>query len=106
NLYGLHLGQINHQPLLTKGITGNVMAAATHRDQQVMAASEIDPMGDIVDGATADNGGRPAFDHGVPDLAGVFIGRLVGCQELTLQVGAKGFQFSSVYCCGASGESS
>jgi hypothetical protein len=67
------------------------VATAAHRDEQIVAAGELDGGDDIGHAGTAGDETRPSVDHAIPDLAGLLVAVLTGVQQVTAQAGPEGF---------------
>jgi hypothetical protein len=50
-------------------VTGDTVPAASHGDDQTVAAGEVHCSDDIGDALASHDAGRPAVDHAVPDPA-------------------------------------
>ena len=69
----LEAAQVDHQAAVAHGVAGRAVAAAAHRDPEIVLSSEVDGVDHVRDAAALHDHGRPAVDHAVPDLAGVVV---------------------------------
>ena len=67
---GAHLGEVDHQAVVAERPAGDVVAAAAHRDEDVVGAGEVDGGDHVGRVAAADDQAGVAVDRGVPDPAG------------------------------------
>ena len=63
----LHRREIEQQPALAHGLSGDPVPAAADRDRQLAATSEADGGDDVRDPGAADHRDRAAIDPAVPD---------------------------------------
>ncbi len=64
---------------------GDVVAAPAHRNEQVVLAGEVDRVYDVGHARRAGYERGPPVDHAVPDLAGLFVARVAGTEQLAAQ---------------------
>ena len=62
-------------------MAGDVVTATADGNEQVIVAGEGDGLHHIVGRQALGNQGRPAIDHGVPDLTSLLIGGLSGKEQ-------------------------
>ena len=80
-VYAAHAGEIDHHSAIAARVTGDRVAAAPHRDQQLVLAREVHGIHDIGGAGAADEQRRPPRMHRVEDrlirVAGVGRGQHV-----------------------------
>ena len=76
--HAAHVGEVDDEPVVAERPAGDVVAAAAHRDQQVVVAGEAHGADHVGDAAAADDQPGPAVDRGVPDRAGDVVARILG----------------------------
>src|SRR4051795_9690788 len=79
----LHLRDVDHNPIVDKSGTGNVMAPCSNGRVQIILGCEPDRTLDVLDTCASKNGMRTAIDHGVPDLPGGVVAGAPGRDNLT-----------------------
>ena len=65
-----HRRQIDHQPAIDDGRSGDIVAAAADGDFEVERARQLDGVGDVGDAMAAGDGGRPLVDQAVVHACG------------------------------------
>src|SRR6516225_7144919 len=65
----LHQREVDQEPALADSVSGDVMAAAPHREQKLSVPSKLDRFDDVGSTHAARHDGRTAVDHRVPDGA-------------------------------------
>jgi hypothetical protein len=84
--HALHRRKIDDDPSIAHRSAGDVVAAATDRDEEIALAREPDDGLDIGDAGTArDERGMP-IDRAVPDAACGVVLRVVGTDQLATKV--------------------
>src|SRR5262249_17306482 len=71
-------GEVDDDAAVTDGPSGDVVAAATDRQEQVVLPREIHRVDHVGDTGAADDQGRAPVDHGVVDLAGRVVAGVAG----------------------------
>ena len=69
----LHGGKVNHQAAVAHGVTGDVVAAATNGDDELVFAGILDGVHHVGLGAATHDERRLAVNHAVPDRAGFVV---------------------------------
>ena len=77
----VHRRQVDHQPALGHGETGDVVPAAANRDLQLRGPAEPDRRGDVGGGRAPGDHGRATVDHRVPDGACLVVPGVAAAQE-------------------------
>jgi hypothetical protein len=67
--YRFHCRQVEHQPTVAGGLAGDVVAAATHGQQQLVVSREIDGLHHVAGTGGTHDGRGVAVDHAVPQRA-------------------------------------
>ena len=74
----VHGPEIDDDAAVAHGIASDIVSAATHRDQQIVGASEVDGIDDIGDAAAPGNDCRTLVDAAVPDDTRVVVACVTG----------------------------
>ena len=69
----LHRRQVDHHAAVADGTSGDVVAAAAHRDRQAALVGEADRLDDVGRAGAPHDDARPPVDHRVPDGAGFLV---------------------------------
>jgi hypothetical protein len=78
----VHARQIDHQTAVAHRLTGDVVTAATHGDQQILLTAEVNRSYDIGNPSTPDNQRRSVVDHPVPDHASAVVALVVRTEHI------------------------
>ena len=81
-----HRRQVDHQPAVAGPEPGDVVAAAAHRQQQIVVGGEPDAGDDVGHAAAPGDQGRPPVDHAVPDPPRLVVGRIAGPDHLAAEL--------------------
>jgi hypothetical protein len=77
DLHLVHLGQVDHQPVVDHGEPGRTVAAATDRDLESVLATEVHRRHDVFRRPGTGDRRRTAVDHAVPDMPSRFVTRAI-----------------------------
>ena len=58
-----HFGKVDHQPIVAHAVAGEVVTAASHGNQDIVVAGEIDRIDNVRRPAALGNKSRPLVDH-------------------------------------------
>ena len=83
--YALHHRQIDDQAIIDAAETRTIVAAAANGDRKLVVPAEIHGRDDIGDIRASRDHQRPLVDHGVIELARLFVFRMVAPDGLTTQ---------------------
>ena len=89
-----HGRQVDDEAVLHDGVPGDGVPAAAHRREEVVLTTEPHRGDDVGHAAAPGDERRQALDLAVPDLAGAVVGRVVGWDQLALEVGGQAFERS------------
>jgi hypothetical protein len=78
----LHRREIDHQPVVDRGASGNIVTAAANCDLEAEILCELDGIHDIGHAPAARNQRRPPVDQAVMDLSGLVVTRIAWLEEL------------------------
>ncbi len=78
NLYAPHARQVDDDPAVAGGQTGNAVAPASYGDRQLVFTREPDRGADIVGSGGPDDDRRISVDHAIPDGAGFVVAFVAG----------------------------
>jgi hypothetical protein len=81
----VHAGEVDHQPAVRHGETGDIVAPATHADLEIALTSGADRGDDIVDRSAPDDQRGAVVDHPVPDRTGGVIAGLAWGEDVTVE---------------------
>jgi hypothetical protein len=79
-------GEVDHEPAVRDGETGDVVAAATDTDLQVALTGRAHRGDDIADRGAPDDQLRAVVDHPVPDRPGGVVPAAVWSEDLAVEV--------------------
>ena len=82
-----HQRQVQHQSVVTRGSARNAVAAATHRQQQVVRAGEVDRRDDIGGAAAVSDQGWPLVHDAIPEEAALVVARISWADQAASQIG-------------------
>jgi hypothetical protein len=83
NPYASHLGEIDHQAVVTHRVPGHGMCPAADRDRQVPLASQTHRSEHVSGPGTAGDEGGPTLDLPIPDLPGRLEALVVRFQKVS-----------------------
>jgi hypothetical protein len=83
--HGVHQAQVDHEPAVAAAVPRVVVAAAAHRNLEVVLLGERDRGGDLLTRRTPRDRGRPAVDLAVPQRSSVVVARVRGQQHLAAE---------------------
>jgi len=81
----VHRAAVEDDPAVGDGRAGDVVPAAADRERAVPFAGELDRVDHVADAGTADDEGRSAVDHAVPDLPGLVVRVVVRANDAPAQ---------------------
>ena len=83
--HAVHLRQVDHQALLAHRLAGEAVAAAAHRQQQLVRRRELHRLHDVGGAAAARDQRRMAIEGAVPDAPRGVVAGAVAQQQLAAQ---------------------
>jgi hypothetical protein len=89
-----HQGLVDEETAVAYRITGDVVAGATHGNEQLLVARELDRVDDVGGTQAANHEAQTPVDHAVPDRAGSFVTVLSGQRDGAAHLAAQGRQVS------------
>jgi hypothetical protein len=82
----LHQSEVQHQAAFADRFTGEIVAAAAHRQQHIVIAGEIDAGHHIARGGALRNQCGVLVDHPVEDFPCGVVGGRPGCEQGSTQL--------------------
>ncbi len=79
----LHQRQVDHEPVVAHGGSRDIVATATHRDQQALGRGEAHRLQHVGGARAAGDEARPLVDHRVPDTPRGIVSIVAGGEEGT-----------------------